>query len=305
MKISLYTITLNGGYYGGPAVPLLDIFPKAKKWGYDGIEIEGKRPHGYPPDLSPKDRELIKKTAADNGLVISAISAYNDFSSPVEEHRQNEILNIREQIKLARDVGAPYIRVFSFWSGVTMRNGAITYDVARHDQLNRYPGTTPLEQWTYVRECLAETARAAYDEGVVLALQNHRPIIESYQDMLDFIHEVDSPGLKACLDAPLLQQHTEEHYRAALKATGNLMVHSHFGGRYKRLDDGRVVAEKKSRVDYALFARLAKEIVNFQGHTGYELCSPVLINHRHAGQEYGLLQAELAAKFMRQAIGSA
>jgi len=30
MKISLYTITLSGGYYAGPAVPLLEIFPKAK-----------------------------------------------------------------------------------------------------------------------------------------------------------------------------------------------------------------------------------------------------------------------------------
>ncbi len=37
MKISLYTITLSGGYYDGPAVGLLDIFPKAKAWGYDGV----------------------------------------------------------------------------------------------------------------------------------------------------------------------------------------------------------------------------------------------------------------------------
>jgi sugar phosphate isomerase/epimerase len=44
MKISLYTITLNGGYYGGPAVPLLEIFPKAKEWGYDGIDIREPAP---------------------------------------------------------------------------------------------------------------------------------------------------------------------------------------------------------------------------------------------------------------------
>ena len=43
MKVSLYTISLSGGYYRGPAVPLLEIFPRAKAWGYDGIELEAKR----------------------------------------------------------------------------------------------------------------------------------------------------------------------------------------------------------------------------------------------------------------------
>ena len=34
MKISLYTITLSGGYYRGPAVPLPDIFAQARAWGH-------------------------------------------------------------------------------------------------------------------------------------------------------------------------------------------------------------------------------------------------------------------------------
>ena len=51
MKISFYSISLNGGYYGGPPIPLLETIPMAKGWGYDGIELEGKRPHGSPLDL--------------------------------------------------------------------------------------------------------------------------------------------------------------------------------------------------------------------------------------------------------------
>ena len=73
MKISLYTITLSGGYYDGPAVPLLEIFPKAKEWGYDGIELEGKRPHGSPLDLDAAARKQIRRAAEDNGLEISAL----------------------------------------------------------------------------------------------------------------------------------------------------------------------------------------------------------------------------------------
>ena len=105
MKVSLYTITLSGGYYDGPAVPLLEIFPKAKSWGYDGIELEAKRPHGNPMDLDRSRREEIRKAADDNGLEISCVSAYNDYSSPIDEHRENELLMTREQIRLAADLG--------------------------------------------------------------------------------------------------------------------------------------------------------------------------------------------------------
>lgn len=308
MKISLYTITLNGGYYDGPAVPLLEIFPKAKAWGYDGIEIEAKRPHGSPLDLDAAARDDIKKAAADNGLEISCIASYNDFSSPIDEHRENELLMLREQIRLAADLGAPVVRIFSFWSGVSRRDGRITYDLARYNVYNRFPGTTPLEQWTFVRECLAEAAEMAADAGVTLALQNHKPIIENYRDMLAFIHEVNSPALKACLDSPLLNEHSEEYYREAFEATGDLMVYTHFGGRFRQADDGSIVRAPTSghhyRVDDRAFFRLAKEIVGYDGHVGYELCSPVLTNHRHEGLDYALKQAEWACKFMRGVIDS-
>lgn len=308
MKVSLYTITLSGGYYGGPAVPLLEVFPKAKAWGYDGVEIEAKRPHGNPMDLDGAARDAIRKAAGDSGLEISCVAAYNDYSSPIEEHRQNELLMTREQIRLAADLGAPVVRLFAAWSGVTMRDGRITYDVARYNLNHRYPGTTRLERWCHVRECLKEAARMAEDSGVTLALQNHAPVIESYRDMLDFIDEVGSPALKACLDPPLMKRHTEEHYRRALEATGGRMVHSHFGGRFVRRPDGAVERELspvgQGGPDWPTFLRLAGEIVGYKGHIGYELCSPVLVGHRHAGLDYALLQAELACRYMRQVIGS-
>ena len=85
MKISFFTISLNGGFYDGPAVPLLDIFPLAKKWGYDGVEIETKRPHGSPLDLDAAACDRIRKTAEDNGLEISCLAARSDYSHVIEE----------------------------------------------------------------------------------------------------------------------------------------------------------------------------------------------------------------------------
>ena len=308
MKISLYTITLSGGYYDGPAVPLLEIFPKAKEWGYDGIELEGKRPHGSPLDLDAAARKQIRRAAEDNGLEISCVAAYNDYSSPIEEHRENELLMTREQIRLAADLEAPAVRLFAVWSGVTRRDGCITYDVARYNIDHRYPGTTFLERWCYVRDCLAEAAEMAKSFGVTLALQNHTPIITHYQHMLDFIAEVNSPALKACLDSPLMQCHTPQYYREAIEATGDLLVHTHFGGRFERSDDGSVTrlrnpAHPQSADDFA-FLSAAKEIIDYKGHIGYELCSPLLIGHRHANLDYALEQASLACQYLRGIINS-
>ena len=50
MKIGLYSITYLGMWYRGAALSLQEMIPLAKKFGYDGIEIDGKRPHGNPLD---------------------------------------------------------------------------------------------------------------------------------------------------------------------------------------------------------------------------------------------------------------
>ncbi len=202
MKISLYTISLSGGYYAGPAVPLLDILPLAKQWGYDGLELEAKRPHGSPLDLDAGARQCLRERAGELGLDLSCVASYNDFSSPIEEHRENELLMLREHIRLAVDLGAPLVRVMAAWSGVTRRDGRITYDVARYNIDQRCPGTLAVERWNYARECLIEGARMAEDAGIMLALQNHKPVTNNWRDMLAMIEEVDSPCLQASLDVP-------------------------------------------------------------------------------------------------------
>jgi len=259
-------------------------------------------------DLDADNRKRFREVAGEHGLALSCVAAYNDFSSPIEEHRESEILMVREQIRLAADLGAPIVRVFAAWSGVTRRDGAITYEIARHNLGRRYPGVLSTEQWALVRGSLREVSHMAEDAGVLLALQNHSPVIENYRDVLDLIAEVDSPALKACLDAPLMKSHDEAYYREALRATGDLLVHMHFSGRFVQNADGTPelmrMTPLRNLPDYATFMRLAAEINGFSGHTGYELCSPVLIGHRHAGQTYALAQAALACEYMRSIIDS-
>lgn len=59
MKLGLYSITYLGLWYRGEALPLPAMIARAKQYGYDGIEVDGKRPHGNPLDWpTPRCREL-------------------------------------------------------------------------------------------------------------------------------------------------------------------------------------------------------------------------------------------------------
>ena len=312
MKLALYTISLSGGYYAGPAVPLLEIIQRAREWGYDGVELEGKRPHGNPMDLNPKQRKEIVEVAQQEGVALPAIASYNDFSSPIEEHRENELLMVREQIRLAADLGAKVVRVMAAWSGVTRRNGVITYDVARANVENRFPGTTELEKWVYVRDGLAEAAEIARAHGVTLALQNHEPVIHSHAEVLEFIEEVGSPALQVSLDFPIMKDKSDEAVRRAVRETGDLMVWTHFGGEYDDHPDdphGPPAQRRRGRsspppVGYDTFVKAVKE-QGYDGWWGYELCSPCLVGHRHYGLDQAQQHVTRAARYLRHLIAQA
>ena len=55
IKIGLYSITYGGVWYRGDALTVEQVIGRAKKFGYQGVEIDGKRPHGNPLD-NPKAR---------------------------------------------------------------------------------------------------------------------------------------------------------------------------------------------------------------------------------------------------------
>ena len=83
MKTGLYSITYLGLWYDGPALTIEDVIGRAKRFGYDGVEIDGKRPHGNPSDLPPARCRELRDRAVDAGVPIYAVAANNDFSSPI------------------------------------------------------------------------------------------------------------------------------------------------------------------------------------------------------------------------------
>jgi protein FrlC len=300
MKVGLYSITFLGVWYRGEALSLEDVIRRAKKYGYQGVEIDGKRPHGNPLDMSKRRCRELRSMADGEGIEIHGVAANNDFSSPIPEHRECQVSYVRELIRMTSDLGAKTLRLFLGWPGVTKHPQIAKYVIARRLWDEAHKDFTEEETWAWCRAGMSECARYANDAGVTLALQNHAPVIKSYKDVLRMVREVNSPALKVSLDAPIMPEKTPEYIREASMAVGPLQALSHFGGEYERDADGKVKGEDF----YPEFIRCMKEI-GYQGYLSYELCHPLpVVNGQTVGIEFADKNAELAAEFMRGLIAS-
>lgn len=310
MKIGLYSITYLGCWYRGEALTLPELIRTAKKFGYDGVEIDGKRPHGNPLDWPKNKCQELRKIADKEGIEILGVAANNDFSNPVPEVREAQICFMHELIRMTAELGAKNLRVFLAWWGITRHPKLATYDIAEGYWPIIHEKFAEEEIWGWCRESLIECARYAGEMGVTLALQNHKPLIKDHHDVMRMVREVDSAHLKICLDAPLMPDKNARAIREAAQAVGSLQVMSHFGGEFDRNPDGSITGV--DRIDglitgetnqyYHDFARAMNEI-GYNGYTSYELCHQLpVVNGETVGIEFAHKNAQLAAEFMREII---
>ena len=107
MKVGLYSISCSGVWFNDrPALTVEEFVDTAKKYGYDGVEIDLKRPHGSPIDLDSKRCKEIRDYVAGKGLEMCAAAANNNFATIVPEICPWLMLILKSMIlKTAIDVG--------------------------------------------------------------------------------------------------------------------------------------------------------------------------------------------------------
>ena len=303
-KVGLYSITFLGVWYKGRALTLDEVLEKSIELGFDGIEIDGKRPHGNPLDWPAKKCKAFVAKARDMGQDIYAVSANNDFSSPIPEHRECQIAYMKELIRMASDFEVKNLRVFLGWPGVTLHPEGGSYTIAQDIWQHAHYQFSPEEIWNWCREGLVESAKYGSDYGVTLALQNHKPVINTWRDMIRMVKEVDSPNLKVCLDAPILEDKSLENMMEAARAAGDMQVLTHFGGEYGKNDEGKVVDIQVYKREvgsdgnpvpediYPSFIQ-AMSSIGYSGYYSYELCHPLPVKD---GEKVGIDYAEYCAR---------
>jgi sugar phosphate isomerase/epimerase len=310
IKTALYSISYLGVWYKGEALDWKGVCDRAKKFGYDGVEFDAKRPHANPIDWCENTRKAVVDYAGSLGLTLPAVSANNDFSSPIDEHRESQILMVKEQLRLCRDLGSPVLRVFAAWPGITFhKDGIASYDAARRNW-NLYFADVPfLERWQYVKDCLIECCKYAEEYGVTMALQNHAPVLSTWEDMRNMIGEINSPWLKACFDFNPTCDNIEA-IKAGWKAMGrDGSIHNHFNGEFVRLPDGSVGVKEDiyfgerhyNQVHYKEFYQEMKK-TGYSGYVAYEFCHIPLINSVAQGIEMVDEQCALALEYVKDIL---
>ncbi|MCC7353419.1 MAG: sugar phosphate isomerase/epimerase [Anaerolineae bacterium] len=283
-KVGLYSITYAGMWYDGPALSIKEFIDKAKGLGFPGVELDCRAPHALPYLLKERDRKEIVAHLEKRDVELSALAANNDFSSPVTEHRDANIQMVVDMIRLCKDLGAPVLRIFTAWMGSSKRDGMGTYEIARPGYDRAFPDTTFSERWQYCLEAFKIVTKYAEEDGVILALQNHPPVVRNSMDCLTMANEVNSPNFRLSFDISGERAWQDTNWvLAAARRIGDCWAHSHYGGDYKRNPDGTV---EKSPLGRAMGPRegnmswnheawvQAMYEVGYKGYVNYEGCTP-------------------------------
>ena len=277
MKVGLYSITYLGCWYKDRPLTWQEVLQRAKNFGYDGVEFDAKRPHANPMDWTKDIRKAVRDRAGELGLELPALAGNNNFSSPVPEEREAQLLMAKEQIILAADLGCKILRIFGAWPGITFRDGWAHYDESFGESGRAWPGVPRSIRWNYMNECITELAKIAEDHGVIIALQNHPPLIRNWRDAHDMVMSINSPNLKLCFDIPH-NEDTKENVTTAINTIGNLDVHFHYNGEFKRLPDGKIIGIPTVFGEpIQNYPHLVNELarIGFDGYLCWEFCHNV------------------------------
>lgn len=259
MKISFFTNSLHRW-------PIEKSFEVASKFGYDGIEIWGGRPHAYAPDMRPEDIQKIKDLSAKYNLPIVSFEPEMACLLWRDQRWIDESMEyFRQCIDFCKAIGCPYM---------VMAALQCSYEYSTD------------EDWAQFIKYMKELA--AYSEsvdGVTMILETVTPwegnILIRSDDTVRALKEINSPKVKAMLDlaAPLTVGEPSSNYFEKL---GKDLVHVHLVDCKKDVEDHLILGDGELPVEEVL------SMLDSYGYDGY--CSvelfdeyrtePILFNQR-------------------------
>jgi len=270
-RLALHTVSYAGVWQGQARLPIERVIEKAKELGFDGLMIMAKRPHVSPLDYDEDARKRLRERIESLGLKVACLAGYVDFTAgidrPMTPMLEVQAVYIGELARLARDLGAGIVRVFTGFER---------------------PGVPFERMFEACVQGLKLAARRAAEYDVILAVQNHHDIASHHEALKWLLEEVDEPNCKAAFDAwtPTLQGLSGEELKEAVRSLAPHIVHTTVADyirlpRYiydqnltnyvRREDRIYAVPMGEGIVDYPSFFSALEEI-GYGGWVAYEMC---------------------------------
>jgi len=259
MKISFFTASMN-------RYPLEKSFEVASKFGYDGIEIWGGRPHALASDMRPEDIENIKRLSEEYKLPIVSFEPEMYNLLWCEQRWIDESIEYFKQcIDLCNAIGCPCMVMAALHGGY----GRL-YD----------------DDWElFIKNMKILADYSEQTDGVTMILETVTPwegnILIRSDDIVRAMREINSPKVKAMLDlaAPLTVAEPSSEYFEKL---GKDLIHIHLVDCVKDKEDHLIAGDGELPFEEVL------EMINDYGYDGYctvELfdeyrTEPILFNQR-------------------------
>ncbi|MFD5078257.1 sugar phosphate isomerase/epimerase family protein [Streptomyces sp. NPDC058371] len=103
MKLAFSTL-------GVPGLPISDVLQLASAHGYHGVELRAHPEEPVHPGIGLTERAEVAALFKESGIEILGLAGYARVAAPGDDDAV--LAEIRDLLELARDLGAPFVRVF-------------------------------------------------------------------------------------------------------------------------------------------------------------------------------------------------
>lgn len=207
-----------------------DFIEESYRIGLDGVELTLY----WLPSKEKPYLKMLKRLSALRGLPISCVGISTNFCNPNLSEREKSIEAVREGLEIARELGAPCLRVFG---------GYVPEGVHADKAMN------------WVVESMRLCVNYAEENGVIIAMENHGGITSRASDVIKIVERVDSQWFRVNLD---LGNYKEPLYEE-ISRTIPYAVHVH--AKVSAHLDG----DKREVIDY----ERVREILLSKGYNGF------------------------------------
>jgi sugar phosphate isomerase/epimerase len=177
----------------GEKYPIEKVIENAARLGFEGVEVL----HRQMPEESTEYLNKLKRLAFTHGLSLYMLSIHQNFVSPDEKVRQQNIDHTKRCIEIAAQMGIPAIRLNSGrWGTIPSFDDLMK---AKGDE-PPLPGYKVDDAFTWVIDCIGKCLPHAAKAGVVLALENHWGLTTDPKAVVRIVSAIKSPWLGVNMD---------------------------------------------------------------------------------------------------------